>query len=338
MPSTTTAVRYRSGDSQANARLRLALLLAWKGCCYWCGKPRDFNEVDVDHIIPRSASPKDRDRLVEDLLGKEAVTAGYDIDAPANLGPICSRPCNIEKSNSLNRSNRFTRFLTMAREKAADVVATVASFESSARVVKALLAVTTADLDDGRTRAALATFAPLIDARLGALDYVTTEDLWDPSTDDEEPMVLVLDQESRRVRDSFEVLTGLAFDQEVLEPLDAVRAAVTDRLRDDIADQVEAEGHVAPDVSTPSGRLRIEIYALRYLVDEESFRISGSYTASMSAEAAVTEAHGDGLDYLQREAHDSGRFAVRFWCENTRIVTDFVDLDGRTDSSPQLQR
>ena len=105
---------------------------------------------DIDHIIPRTGAQGEREKLVKDLLGQQALDLGYDYDVPANLAPICPTPCNREKRADLFRSARFEGLLRRARKKAEGVVRFVESYRSPDRVQAALMAVTMADLSDQR--------------------------------------------------------------------------------------------------------------------------------------------------------------------------------------------
>jgi 5-methylcytosine-specific restriction endonuclease McrA len=50
---------------------------------------QDFNDIEIDHIIPKHLGPE----CLKELKDKYGLPEDFDIDAPQNLAPICS-VCN----------------------------------------------------------------------------------------------------------------------------------------------------------------------------------------------------------------------------------------------------
>ncbi|GCE45084.1 hypothetical protein Rhow_001111 [Rhodococcus wratislaviensis] len=320
-------VRYSKSASK-NKVLRLALLNAWDSTCYWCGEPRDFNEVAIDHVIPHTIKRSDLDLLLADLLrGDPALEDEYDLHAAANLAPICT-PCNGEKSAVISTSGRFEMKFKKARAKATDVEKWVRSFGSSNRVAKAVMAVTTADLENPRSKQSLTDFAPVLAARLRVLDYTTTDEHDDPNADETEQVVVTLDNAGRRTRDLIEDLYGLDLNEALLAPIRATKSAITSALVSAIGAYFEDRGHVEPDIGCPIGRMRIEADGLRYDRLDEQFELTGSFDADIAAEVWVTSADGSEIDTPQGDANGRGHFTVRFWDDGHRRIEsdDYVEL------------
>ena len=87
-----TSVEYRPKGN--NSILRSVLYDAWKSRCYWCNRPKDFTDIEIDHIIPHTLET-DRLRVVLEELG---LPTDFDVHNVANLAPICGT-CNLEKTN-----------------------------------------------------------------------------------------------------------------------------------------------------------------------------------------------------------------------------------------------
>ncbi|WP_194834865.1 HNH endonuclease [Nocardia sp. XZ_19_369] len=334
MATASAPILYRKNDSKSNKILRLALLNAWGATCYWCGQPRQFSQVEIDHVIPRSLSKAKQDQLVEQLLGPAAVR-GYEVDAPYNLGPICPSPCNREKSASLYSAPRFVDILKRTKKKVSQVENFIEKYKAAGRAAEALALVVSADLSDSSFSDALVEFAPLLDSRLRVVDFTTTDEIYDPGADAPELVAVTLDRTGRRVRDVLETLSGQDIDEALAEPIRTVRGAISDRLLGDLTSQVQDAGHFYPEVAPPTTRMALDVTNLRYTVEDEQFEMVGTFDADGVAEAAVMGANGEGLDYLQREAEGHGTFAVRFWCTRGTVESDdFVGLEWNDGPSP----
>lgn len=144
---TVEDARY-SYSSDKNRLLLLALAEAWGSNCYWCRKPKTFRDLQIDHILPRNP----RGGRVPEV----------DVDATANLAPICGS-CNQEKSNGeFEDAPRFDAARKRAAELVPQVERNLVRFRKDASVVKALLAVTAADLESDDVAESVESFGALI--------------------------------------------------------------------------------------------------------------------------------------------------------------------------------
>lgn len=117
---------------ERNRLLLLAMVRAWGNKCYWCRTPKTFRDLEIDHIVPRSP--------------RGSSDPDFDVDAAENLAPICGA-CNREKSNGeFQDAPRLDAMRKAAADKAKKVRQNLARFHKDDAVVKALLAVTVADL------------------------------------------------------------------------------------------------------------------------------------------------------------------------------------------------
>src|SRR4051812_5438501 len=73
---------------------RLAMFDAWDQRCTWCRRPLFFNEMEIEHLLPKSLVGKKR--LV--TLQLHGHSPEFDLDALENLAPSCG-PCNRGKGS-----------------------------------------------------------------------------------------------------------------------------------------------------------------------------------------------------------------------------------------------
>jgi 5-methylcytosine-specific restriction endonuclease McrA len=74
--------------------LRLALYEEWDRRCIWGREPLRFNELEIDHLIPKSLSGEELDRILADY----GLPSSFDLYALTNLVPSC-RFCNATKGS-----------------------------------------------------------------------------------------------------------------------------------------------------------------------------------------------------------------------------------------------
>ncbi|MGC4964265.1 HNH endonuclease [Gordonia sp. DT101] len=145
---TTAEARYSHTNRDHNRLLLLALTEAWGNKCYWCRKPKTFRELQIDHIVPRNP--------------RGGSSQDFDVDDVANLAPICG-PCNQEKGNSeFDDAPRVDAIREAAAGRAPNVARNLATFRKDGTVVKALLAVTAADLGSDDVAESVEAFGSLI--------------------------------------------------------------------------------------------------------------------------------------------------------------------------------
>lgn len=71
---------------------RLALFEAWGERCVWCHVPLYFNEMEVEHLLPKTLVGKDN----ADLFRAQGLNNDFDLLSLENLAPSCG-PCNRGK-------------------------------------------------------------------------------------------------------------------------------------------------------------------------------------------------------------------------------------------------
>ncbi|GAA2840963.1 HNH endonuclease [Kribbella solani] len=165
----TEPVRYQEGKD--NNVLSSALYDAYKGKCWWCGRAMPFPDAEIDHLLPRSASPERVAELAQEL----GLDGDFDVHDPRNLGPICPG-CNKEKaSTDFTKVPRIVSKLRKAENLRPRVIRLVRTFHDTKAIAAALLRAKAADLSDADARRTLNEHAPgFIQAMANAgvdLDY-----------------------------------------------------------------------------------------------------------------------------------------------------------------------
>ncbi|MGW7071818.1 HNH endonuclease [Streptomyces sp. NPDC054855] len=184
-----SAVRYRSGGD--NAVLKLCLHRVYRTCCYLCGEPKDFPDVEIDHILPKSLSGPDMAREIKSY----GLPRDFDVQGPENLAPIC-RECNGRKSNrTFNGARKVLLYLGKAADLRSRVITEVEKFGAGTRLSNHLLKAVEADLTQKKAREVFETYAPAIVQKLARLDerkadYVSFGEVDLPVDDDRVPELI----------------------------------------------------------------------------------------------------------------------------------------------------
>jgi len=113
---------------------RLALFVAWDERCVWCRLPLFFDEMEVEHLLPKSLEGKAK----EDALSQHGRPADFDLNSLENLAPSC-RPCNGGKGKQLPPDAPIVAtLLEKARSRASDIRDDATRFASNRRIQNAL--------------------------------------------------------------------------------------------------------------------------------------------------------------------------------------------------------
>jgi hypothetical protein len=89
---------------------RMAIWLAHKGRCAYCGKPIPFKDLHIDHILPESLL-NNTDKL-EEIKTEYGLGSEFEINSYYNWIPSCSK-CNRTKSNKVYSKSGGFHFLEM---------------------------------------------------------------------------------------------------------------------------------------------------------------------------------------------------------------------------------
>lgn len=323
---------YRRGDAESNRVLLLALWARWGKRCYICGFVGDLSHFHIEHMIPRDMGKADVKKNVEKYGSATVQALDFNVDAPHNLAPACSK-CNLEKSN---RDLTAAGYLMQALDKAcaweADVRRRVAAFRKTDAVTQSMLSMLVADLTDSASKSALLSLGPVVVDRLRmvAPQTLAGESSYpfdDPYADEYDQVTVTLDERGRRAAVIVEDLHGSDFDEFLQIAVRAVRVAVSDALKSDIESQLKDQGHYEPVVGEPNGRSHIAVVEVLFDAADDLFRVRGSYEADGAASAVVVGTHGDSADVTEYADPVSGDFIVELWFDDTEDVFEANDAE-----------
>ncbi|NKV31957.1 hypothetical protein GS921_19695 [Rhodococcus hoagii] len=328
--ATSYQVRYRPGDSDANAVLRVALLKEWKDRCYLCRTRVTFAGAEIDHILPRTLSETDLEKIKAKHL-TPARAGAFDLHRPHNLAPICGK-CNSDKSDtSFVDVEALTLWLNAAHEKLSAVEKLVIGYRSAAGIQQAMGKLLAADFSSQTSRECLARLGPALIDRFRSEDPSVLEGLstydyrgecsdygWEePRAFTDGPLIgpVILDEGSRRAKVVIEDVFGWDFDQALDVAVHATERAIRSDQSGQIAGKVCRAGHEEPDVGLVEGRVAIVISEVRFDADAGTVIVRGSYDADGSAEVAVADFQNDsGTRWDQWDAdRTEGEFEVPLW-------------------------
>lgn len=322
-------VRYRPGDSGANALLKFGLLEVWKDRCYLCKTPVTFAVAEIDHIVPWTLPQVEVASIKAKYLTTKDAEA-FGVHLVHNLAPACGG-CNLRKSNaSFEDVGALAIWLKDAHKKQAEVEKTVLGLRSTQGMQKALGKLLGADLSHPTSRQCLDRLGPaLIDRlRFEAPKVLEGESAHEYrgeySLDDEEPgsfwegplvTSVILDEGSRRAKVVLEDVFGWDFDEALDIAVRAVARAIKEDLALQIVSQAKEDGHYDPDVGSVEGPVSIAISEVRYEAETRTIHVRGSYVADGSAEVAVDDAQNDsGTEWKQYDTEmTEGFFEVPLW-------------------------
>jgi len=281
---TTVDARY-SSSSEQNRLLLFALIQAWGDKCYWCRTPKTFRDMQIDHMLPKNP--------------RGGTNQDFDVDAASNLAPICGA-CNQEKSNGeFEDAPKFDAARKRAAELAPKVQRNLERFHKDSSVVRALLAVSAADLESADVAASVESFGAaiipvfrqkfpqILDAPY-AKDYTVRQPPVEmngrPARVPEEHSTADLDVTSRRalvvLEDVLEIPTPDAFNE--------IRRVLGYKLDDEVEEWVQGGGyerysggelHDHPS----SGPIHVYVHEVRYTNGVVTLRgeLEGTFSAEV---------------------------------------------------------
>ncbi|MEU3093143.1 HNH endonuclease [Streptomyces massasporeus] len=308
-------VRYRNGGD--NSVLKMILLEQWQYRCYMCGRPKDFTDTQIDHLIPQSFSAAEL-RVAKKQYN---LTSSFDLHSPENLAPICSK-CNRDKSNqTFEGAGVMLLALSKAAKLRSDVIAACKRFGSGTQLSKHLLRSIAADLAQTKTREAFETYAPAIVQKLallgeGKADFVTYHE------------VILDEMHSDDFHDIFIPDVGLSLlargrtAMSILQ--DVCGCQMGDLLQPRVHDLIELlQNRVRHDFESITEPTRInagpaEIFRLQVTIETIDyqryepvleFTFQGKFDAYLVASLVQDSLNGDGIQDRQGEVAVTGTFS-----------------------------
>ncbi|WP_329305748.1 HNH endonuclease signature motif containing protein [Streptomyces anulatus] len=308
-------VRYRNGGD--NSVLKMILIEQWGYCCYVCGRPKDYTDTQIDHLIPQSVSSAE----LKDARAQYSLTSSFDLHGPENLAPICSN-CNRTKSN---QTFQGAGFMLLSLSKAAKlrprVISAYKKFGSGTRLSNQLLRSIEADLTQREAREAFEMHAPAIVQKLALLDedkadYVTYRQvILDDMHPDDLPDIFIPDvvlSLRTRGRTAMSILQDVCGCQltDLLEPrVHDLIELLQDRVRQEFESITEPSRTNASPAEMFHLRVTIETIDYHRHASVLEFTFQGSFDAYLVASLVQDALDGDGIQDRQGEAAVAGTFS-----------------------------
>lgn len=314
------SVRYRiNGD---NSRLRSVLYDLWKCKCYCCKRPKDYNDIQIDHIIPRTVT----DERLQQLATQLGLPAEFDVHDPRNLAPICSSCNGPEGKGDEDLSDAPVMLIRLRRAEKlrSTVIKKVQTFASSGETATALILAKEADLSNPATRQAFEAHAPAVVQKLALLDEAKVEFVSFRTVEvqvDEDhyhanlQVGISLRAKARRAATILEDVCGGVIEDMVQEPVLDLFQQIHDRVQsnfESIYDQVEPIS-AGPPVDDFMG---IDVDSIDFERNGSFFEFTfgGDFEASLSASLSQYSWDGSELEDLQGDAFVTGRYSfVASW-------------------------
>lgn len=317
----TDSVRYTGGD---NSILRFILHETWGPRCYWCYQPKEFNDVQIDHILSRDTGAKD----FEELKTRYGLPQDFDIDGLENLAPICNVCNGTRGKGKMDYGPRPVMLsqLEQARKLRPTIVERVSNFGNSSKVAEYLLKASETDLNDPNAKQAFEEHAPVIVQKLALLDETKADYISFKTVDleigEERPLGVgvSLDGQGRTALAILEGVCGCTIKGALKGPI----GELVDKIRKNAQAEFEnIEGPVGPTTSGPpiSLYLGVVVDSVSYERCAQSleFAFRGKFEDEVSASLVQSSLDGNGLVELQGDMQASGRFSFDatwdFWRE-----------------------
>lgn len=119
---------YNMSKTKIEDALRLAIYEAYKGRCFYTGKPVSYIDFEVDHVIPESLVSE-----IETIKERLGLGDDFDINSVENLVP--SRPgVNLRKNGQLFADNTLLLYFEQTKAKKETVIALRDKYEKQRRL------------------------------------------------------------------------------------------------------------------------------------------------------------------------------------------------------------
>lgn len=336
------AVRYGSDNSV----LKIALLEVWGMRCHWCHVPLQFENAEIDHLIPRSSSRSElgRARAVFHLPDT------FDVDGVENLAPICSKPCNGPRGKGADihwNNAAFASALATAGRRSAAVERGVEEFFSGNQMTRSFQVLASVQLTDVDMRSKFVSRATLLAQRAAKIAGVPLQYVLESScslpgnatSGSGHAWRLELTEYSRSARYAMEEVLAC--------PMESLLSVLGTQLQYEIDQMVgeaaaEFEHEVDPggfehcrmiEISEPPTTV-MTLSDLSISPRDDTFcaLLEGRVDANTSASAVETSSNGDALDESTVQIWLSAEFSAGVVLGGGASVLDEpLELDLRAD-------
>ncbi|WP_370893344.1 HNH endonuclease [Janibacter sp. GXQ6167] len=315
-------VRYGGG---ADDVLKAVLLSVWSYRCYWCKRHVEFEDAEIDHLIPQ----KPRTATVEEIAENLGLSGPVDLHAPANLAP-CHHHCNNEKRDSdFSQAPRMMLVVQKARAFAPRVIRGVNDLLGERGVKEALVVVQGADIENAQVRSGMKLIAEAATLRLEPNTMVREVDV---HTGGGHFRTVLVDTGSKGHQEVLLVLERVLFLDlaELLEgPVREVMGETAKLVHSHFHGKETSALGSPVDAGDPAHAvLSMDVDELSWGRDGStySFNFEGTFEAQLTVSLVVSSPNGDELwEEEQGDAFVPGRFVLQ------------AEVSTEDDSEPELE-
>lgn len=319
-----TTVRYQVNGN--NQLLRHVLCEVWGQQCYWRRHMVQYNDLQIDHVLPRTSNGSARDRLKTAFK----MTDDFDVNALYNLAPICGT-CNREKSDSdLTDYPVVLSTLKKAKKLGPKIASRVEAFNKPSKLGEVLLHAAEADLTDTSIRATFEEIAPAIVQKLadlgeGSADFFVFKTV-DVEVDDALHSIgLKLNERGRAAVAVFESVSGGRLEDALRDPLSDLLYRAAAAAGNEF--EMHNDGMGSPTVG------KVEVSWSQVTIDtvgyessppaQLAFEFLGECEAVVTASVARDNSLDGELESVQGDAVVSGRFIFALAWEPSDPIGQF---------------
>ncbi len=311
----SSSVRYGGKDSDV---LRSVLHSLYKSRCYWCGRLKDFADIEADHIIPKTL----KGPALEQTLKQFGLPPGFDLNDVANLAPICGH-CNGpagKGSQNLTDLPVVATHLRKAQRHRPDALRRVREFANRRELAAAFVTLNAADLEDEETRDFFKEYMPSIVRKLAATgDHLVDFALYriaeiEVGGGELLEAAIELEHSSKRAVQLLETLGGLPVQAVVGAPIADLWGQIRDRVQSALEDTDDEEVWGPTNAGPPVAHyFRVDVTAVEWLRSEGRFEFTflGEFESHLAASLVRDNPYGweTGVIDVQGDAAVEGTFS-----------------------------
>ncbi|MEP7736204.1 hypothetical protein ABKW28_00995 [Nocardioides sp. 31GB23] len=294
--SRTSAISYGGKDPDV---LRSVLHSLYKSRCYWCGKLKDFADIETDHIIPKTL----RGRALEQALSRLGLPHDFDLNNPANLAPICGRCNGPGTKGSLDMTHLpvVASHLRTAQRFKPEVERRVREFTNRRGLAAAFVTLSAADLDDEQTRTFFKENMPsIVRKQAAAGDDLADFALYrvvevEVGGGELLETAIELEYSSKRAAQLLETLGGVPIQTVVQAPIADLWQQIHDRVQSALEGTGDEEVWGPTTSGPPTAHyFRVDITAAESLRSKARFEFtfSGEFESHLAASLVRDNPHG----------------------------------------------
>lgn len=296
------AEKWMYNTNGSNSELRVVLHELHSSKCYRCTRPKDYNLIEIDHIVPQNCS----DAEFAALKRRWDLPAFFYRHDPSNLAPIC-RPCNSRKSDSSFQATLDELdHLRIAIGFRPTVITDIDTFYTGGKVRAALSRVNKSNPKDPKVRSAMLRHGPALVQKIALIDpsvirFLTSDQRVLEIEDDKVDVTCTFSDSDRVTVEVVQAVYKSDLWTFVADKLDRLVASVDAHLKSHFDSDNRIAGESGPPHNFYLG-LDLNKFTLNSTDEGLTATLEGTFEISQTRSVVHNNEYGDGLDDLQGDA------------------------------------